>query len=584
MYKTRNKLFFLLTVMSLAILAIGLMGSVSAVDVTINQNTPGGLKKAIETVGNVENYYDNGIINSNAWGIGTIYMEDGVYSGSDNTNLNIGGFYNPDVYVRDLTIVGKGNNVVIDAKGINQIFEIEGTKLTLKNLKLINGKSNSGGGAISSSGDLTVIDCTFTNNKANYDGGAIQCDRLSMSGCTFTNNQAELNGGAISSSGDLTVIDCTFVNNKATKLIGGAISGGDSVTVSGCTFTNNQANYSCGAIAGGEKTTVKNSKFTNNKVTTYGGGAIGGGEHLTVSDCTFTNNRATGTGGAISGSSISVINCIFTDNQAAFGGAIYSGGDPNLSVSGSTFTNNQANSGGAIYFNGGGESDIISVKSCSFTNNQAKYHGGAIYHVDRNEYGLSFSVSSCSFTNNQANQYGGAIFSNRVKVDNSNFNNNKATKDGGAISINSYEGILRLDSVTFKNNMVGSKYNAIYSVKGVKIYKNKVTITPAENSAVPSAKKEVDLTIAKITKKGNYRHVTIKNIGKKATGNKFYLGVYDGTKQIKKVLVNSLGAGKSTIVKVPIAKKYENKLKTFKADSTNRIKESNKKNNSLKAR
>ena len=60
--------------------------------------------------------------------------------------------------------------------------------------------------------------------------------------------------------------------------------------------------------------------------------------------------------------------------------------------------------------------------------------------------------------------------------------------------------------------------------------------------------------------------------------------IYDGTKKIKEVLSNSLGAGKSTTIKIPIAKICENKLKTFKTNSVNRITESNKKNNSLKTR
>jgi hypothetical protein len=68
------------------------------------------------------------------------------------------------------------------------------------------------------------------------------------------------------------------------------------------------------------------------------------------------------------------------------------------------------------------------------------------------------------------------------------------------------------------------------------------------------------------------------------TNNSFYLGVYVGKKRIKIKLVKSIGVGKSTSVKVSIAKKYRNSLKTFKANCTNRIKEMNESNNSLKAR
>jgi len=410
MYKTKNKLFFFLTIITLAILAIGLIDSVSAVDITIDSKTPGGLKKTIENASNGD----------------TIYLENGVYSGKENTGLRIH---------RSITISGKGSNVVIDAKIKDNIFNIApDTKVTLKNLKLINGKSTGHGGAIYSQSSLIVSSCNFNNNQARKSGGAISIH---------------------DSDGTLTVSGSIFANNKCDG-IGGAIFGG-------------RAN------------------------------------RISVSDSIFTNNKAIREGGAI------------------YGRADLS----SKHITGSTFTNNKAiREGGAIYGNG------FTVNNSKFTNNEAKTNGGAIY----------------------------------IRSDES-----------------TAPSILRLNSVTFKNNIGGSEYNAISSRWNPKVYKNKVTITPADNTVVFSSNK-ADLTIAKVQKKGNYHHVTIKNIGKKATGNKFYLGVYDGTKKIKQVLVNSLGAGKFTTVKVQIAKKYENNLKTFKADSTNRIKESNKKNNSLKAR
>ena len=446
MYKIKNNLFFFLVIITLAVLAIDLMDSVSAVDITINQNTPGGLKKAIENAGNGDTIYlENGVyysVNNN--------LENGVYTGTNN--IKKWDTMKNHAYVsidKDISISGKGDDVVIDAKGIGTIFDIkDNAKVTLKNLKLINGNGNIkgyhfNGGAIDNRGSLSVTGCTFINNRGCSSGGAIyNLGSLSVSGCTFTNNQANIDGGAIDSSGNLSVSACTFNNNQAAG--GGAVH-----------------------------------------VHVYGS--------LSLSGCTFTNNKAD------------------------FGGAI---------------------SGYPFYASG-----------CTFTNNQAKSQGGAINSVNS-------TISSSTFINNKAGQRGGAIFSG---------NNN------------------RLNSVTFKNNIAGNKYNAIYSEGS--IYKNKVTITPAENSVVPSTTKKVaDLKIAKVEKKGNYRYVTIKNIGKKATGGKFYLGVYDGKTQIQKILVNNLGVGKSTIAKVSIAKKYENKLKTFKADSTNRIKESNEKNNSLKSR
>ena len=85
--------------MTLAILTILLMGSVNAVDQTITNTTSGGLRIAIDNVSNGQ----------------TIYLENGEYFGVNNTNLTIS---------KNLIISGKGSNVVIDAKGIGNIFTI----------------------------------------------------------------------------------------------------------------------------------------------------------------------------------------------------------------------------------------------------------------------------------------------------------------------------------------------------------------------------------------------------------------------------------------------------------------------------
>ena len=306
-------------------------------------------------------------------------------------------------------------------------------------------------------------------------------------------------------------------------------------------------------IIAGVKVTIKNLKLTNGNGIS---GAIYCKSNLSVSDCTFTNN------------------------QGVNGGAILSG-NSSFSVSDCTFTNNQATMhGGAINIIGG----TGSVSDCTFTNNQAS-QGGAIYVSDGNFGCCTSTVSDCIFTNNQANMYGGAICSNGTfgcctsTVSDCIFTNNQATMHGGAIYIE--YGTIRLNSVVFKYNIAGGNYNVIYLGSEAEVYKNKLTIIPAvENIPVFYT----DLTIAKITKKGNYCYVNIKNIGNKGIDNSFYLSVYVGKKQIQKVLVKSIGVGKSTSVKVSIAKKYRNSLKTFKADCTNRIKEMNESNNSLKAR
>jgi len=152
-------------------------GVVSAEDKIISSTSSGGLKTAIATVGDGD----------------TIYLKNGVYTSSNNTGISIN---------KSITIQGKGKNVIIDAKGKNRIFNIEaGVTVTLKNMKLINGKSTDSygdGGAIHNQGTLSISGSTFTNNQAKIDGGAIfNGDNLTITGSTFTNNQAKNDGGAM---------------------------------------------------------------------------------------------------------------------------------------------------------------------------------------------------------------------------------------------------------------------------------------------------------------------------------------------------------------------------------------------------
>ena len=280
-------------------------------------------------------------------------------------------------------------------------------------------------------------------------------------------------------------------------------------------------------IYDGATVTLKNLKMVNGYVASHGGAIYDNRGTLTIIGCTFNNNIAKG-----------YINSTSGDNPGVV--------TPNL--------NRIGGDGGAIYSSGD-----LNVVNCIFTNNQANNKGGAI-----SVYNGNLSVVNCIFTNNQAYENGGAIY---------------AWSDSE----------IKLDKTTFKNNTISrnNTYNAL-CYNNAKLTKTGVTITPTDGTKVVSANsypiKKADLKITKITKKSSYHYVAIKNAGKKSTAKKFYLGIYVGTKLIKKLLVSSIGAGKSVNVRVSIAKKYKNSLKTFKADSTNIVKESNEKNNSLKAR
>src|SRR5690606_22712959 len=98
-----------------------------------------------------------------------VKIADGTYTGTDNTQLTI---------TKSMTITGQSQaGTIINGTGTNWLFQINsGVNVTLINLTLTNGTNNMGG-AIYNKGNLTVQNCTFTNNTATgsnpIGGGAI---------------------------------------------------------------------------------------------------------------------------------------------------------------------------------------------------------------------------------------------------------------------------------------------------------------------------------------------------------------------------------------------------------------------------
>ncbi|MBX9781905.1 MAG: DUF2341 domain-containing protein, partial [Chitinophagaceae bacterium] len=134
--------------------------------------------------------------------------------------------------------------------------------------------------------NVTVTGASLTAGS----GAAILAGRAgdvtTLTNCTFSNNTAVSNGGAISQSSganahDLNVTGCTFSGNTATGAVGGAInySGTGTVNISGCTFSGNTAGTQGGALnisgngAGPSACNILRNTFTTN---TANGNAFGG--------------------------------------------------------------------------------------------------------------------------------------------------------------------------------------------------------------------------------------------------------------------------------------------------------------------
>ena len=293
--------------------------------------------------------------------------------------------------------------------------------------------SDTRGGALTlhgSTGNVSITNCTFLNNRADGDGGAVSLsgsfDNAHITDCTFQDNRAGSNnlGGAVSlseSTGNAHISGCTFQDNRA-GLGGGAVSlsgSYDYANISGCTFQNNWAGAV--SLSGSlHNAHISDCTFQNNSANRQGGAVslYGSFDNARITGCTFQDNRASsGGGGAVSlqyeaTGNVYITCCTFQNNSAdRNGGAINLDGlFDNAQITGGTFHKNSAGGGGgAMYFNG--RIGNVSITNSTFYVNNGQ-RGGAI-SIDNQkiiqEVYSNVSISMSSFTNNTS-EAGAAIY------------------------------------------------------------------------------------------------------------------------------------------------------------------------------
>ncbi len=336
------------------------------------------------------------------------------------------------------SITINGNNHVLDGEQSGRILNILCSNVTLKNIIFKNGEISDFGAAVCSKegGALTIINCTFINNKATR-GGAIY-----------------------SKSNENTIINCTFDNNTATH--GGAINinASDNI-IADNTFKNNKATNNGGAIylENGNENQISNNELTKNSA--YNGGAIYlyQTEFSTLKNNLFTNNVATNIGGAVrinmdnSNSKTTISENNFKNNTSPNTGALHIVGG-NAEVNANEFDNNKATQGsaGSIHFNG----NSVQILNNNITNTNAKTNGGAI--VIKNS--TSMTIKSNNIANAKA-ATGGAIHieTGKATIDSNNFTQCSATAKGGAIKADT---TVTITGNNFKDNNADDKGSDIF--------------------------------------------------------------------------------------------------------------------------
>ncbi len=421
------------------ILSLLLTASVSfAANIIVTTNSdagPGSLRSAIASAANNDNIlFDPGLASQ------TITLSSTLTIPAAK-NLTIDG-----AGAAGLTI--SGNNAV-------RIFllistSVNPTTLTLKNLRLVNGKTIENGGAV----------------RSQHQG------ILNISNCNFSSNNAALGGSAIYSDfeGKATIVNCTFSDN---------------ICISG----NNESGSTV-FLFGPATQTIKNCTFTNNKG--INGGAIHGiNAPLLIEDCNFTGNVTT--------------DARFDTGQPqdflrGFGGAIYT--DRATTLAGTNvgsiilrrckFENNKGRSeGGAAYLYTGVRDEVL-IENCNFNNNEVlglpggpganSSAGGAISQMN-NSKNKGFVLRNSTFSNNKSIEGAGAVrvFYADTKIENCTFFNNQSTliasngygSNGGALALSNVESSsVEITNSTFAQNSAGWVAGAIIGPSTVKLKNN----------------------------------------------------------------------------------------------------------------
>ena len=148
---------------------------------------------------------------------------------------------------------------IIDGQNARRCMLInsgESNSTIVEGFTLTNGNSaasGAGGGLGCFASSPTITNCVFSNNFANWGGGANINNDVLFSDCTFINNTAQHDGGGMYiGPGSSVLTNCSFIGNTTQQHYGGGIRTSDSTpSFIGCIFENNHGDRWGGAIMNG---------------------------------------------------------------------------------------------------------------------------------------------------------------------------------------------------------------------------------------------------------------------------------------------------------------------------------------------
>ena len=233
-------------------------------------------------------------------------------------------------------VTTRGEIAVIDSKVFENLAEEPGGGIMSQRRATIirsvitgNLANDDGGGVYARRGGIRVYDSILNNNLVDGSGGALgSTGDILVVRSHVDGNTTDGDGGAIytDEDGDVTVIDST-VNGSTADGPGGAIFTLDGdVTVINSTLDGNRADDRGGAISGEAAVTVINSTVSRNLAVAHVGGGLWARGNLYVANSTITDNYAEGSGGGVlAAGTVTLVNSTVSDNVAPVGANVGAG-------------------------------------------------------------------------------------------------------------------------------------------------------------------------------------------------------------------------------------------------------------------
>ena len=239
-----------------------------------------------------------------------------------------------------------------------RLLRSDGTGLVeLRNVTLTRGGSDGPGGAVTTRGEIRVVDSKVHENLAEEPGGGIMSQRrATIIRSVITGNLANDDGGGVyARRGGIQVFD-SVVNANLVDGSGGALASTGDILVVRSHVDGNTTDGDGGAIYTDEDgdVTVIDSTVDGSDADGPGGGIWGLEGDITIVNSTVNGNRADDRGGGIgSEADVTIINSTIARNAAVahVGGGVWSRSD--AFVLNSTISNNHAEGvGGGILASG----------------------------------------------------------------------------------------------------------------------------------------------------------------------------------------------------------------------------------------